>query len=82
MGGGQHSFLTIGVIFLPAPIHSSIWQNPEVVSSVLAVQSGQRPELLPGEVQRCRSNWQHCNVSLGHPLGLGRSAAASLCLQR
>lgn len=81
----MHSFLTVWVIFLPATAHSPICWYPEVISSVPAVQSGQRPRLLPGQVQRRRSKRQHRNISLRHPaqsLRLGRSRAESLCLQR
>lgn len=59
----------MGADVVPASDHSPIGQDPQVVSSVLTVESDQRPLILPGQVQRRRPKVQQRDVALRHPEG-------------
>lgn len=60
-------WLTVRIIFLPPTIHGSIRWNPQVMSSILAVEPDQGALLLSGQVQRREAKRQHRDVSLRHP---------------
>lgn len=80
-------WLTVRIIFLPPTIHCSIRWNPQVISSILAVESDQGALLLSGQVHRREAKRQHRDVSLRHPTlrvgcGCGRVALLGVWQRR